>query len=235
MDQILSIESAIRTAQAEKKICIALFIDLSKAYDSVWHKGLIFKLQQIGIKGHLLAWLKEYLQGRTFKVFFEGEYSVPRKITTGVPQGAILSPLLFNVMTRDIPKISGVTISEFADDICFYIVGSGLPEIQSKFQNQINVFYAWTKDWGLNVNINKTKAMMFTNKRTPYPPLSLNGSPIEYVRSHRYLGMFLDSPKLTWKDHIQKLADGCISRVNILKMLSNPPLGSRSNHVTQSL
>ena len=220
IDQVSKLESDIRLALSEKKILVAVFIDLEKAFDSVWHLGLVYKLSRLGIKGKMLAWIKEYLQGRKYKVFFEGEYSSEKPIYSGVPQGAILSPLLFNVMMCDLPLENGVSSTEYADDIAFSFASSDPLEVQEKMNKQMDIFYKWCREWGLSINITKTKAMYFTNRRLVPPDIELSNVPLEYVPTYRYLGLLLDSPKLTWKNHIEFLKDSSAQRVNILKSVS---------------
>ena len=220
LDQIMILENDIRYALASKQILIAVFIDLSKAFDSVWHMGVLYKLQLLGIKGRMLRWIKDYLNERKFKVYFEGAYSSERPISSGVPQGAILSPLLFNVFTSDLPIGGDIKSTEYADDIVFYCLGQDIAGITAALQRQLDVFEAWTKEWGLEINVLKTKAMIFTNRKVNPLPLLMNDMPIEFVKTQKYLGLTLDSPKLLWESHIQELRDSSIKRVNVLKAIS---------------
>ena len=219
-EQICRLENFIHTNLSLKKISIVVFIDLSKAYDGIWHTGLLFKLQESGISGRTLNWIKEYLSGRTFKVLLEGVYSRDKKIKTGVPQGAILSPTLFNIMMKDIPHTEGVHNLEYADDIAFMCSGTTVQEICCNLEIHLDKFYKWTKTWGLQINLGKTKAMFFSRKTTLNPIIRLNNSQIQFVQSFRYLGMVLDSPRLSWKDHIQHLSTAAISGVNVMRALT---------------
>ena len=230
MDQIAKLENTIRTTYIEKKICLVIFIDLSKAYDTIWHTGLLYKLQQSGIKGKILKWIHEYVSNRSFKVFFEGEYSCEKKISSGVPQGSTLSPTLFNVMINDIPKLPGVFLSEYADDITFYCYGDSFNELKTLAQKQMDMLYKWTKTWGLKINPSKTKGMVFTNKRMGTPSnIYANEVPIEYVKTYKYLGMIFDAPGLKWKNHIDYIRDTSLSRINILKCISAKQWGADRN------
>lgn len=100
IDQAACFEIAVRTAIVNRQICIAVFFDLSNAFDKVWHTALIYKLVQSGISGRLLQWIREYLNDRLFQVYFDDEFSTNRSMSSGVPQGSTTSPLLFNVMLR---------------------------------------------------------------------------------------------------------------------------------------
>ena len=220
-DQIARVESSIRWAIASKQICLMVLIDLSKAYDLVWHLGLLHKLQEIGIKGKTLLWMREFLSNRAFKVYFEGHTSEEYKITAGVPQGSILSPLLFNIMLHDIPKTPGISSAEYADDITIFAVGNNMGDLLQLIQSHLNKIQTWARSWGLKISTLKTKAIFFTNKRNINPPpLTLGGITLDYVVEAKYLGMILDAPKLNWKLHVRDLKTALISRVNILKTLS---------------
>jgi len=226
LHQISILESKIKTALCTKQICITVFFDLTQAYDKVWRMGLLYKLVQMGIRGHMLGWLREYLSDRKFSVFYEGENSEYREANSGLPQGSALSPLLFNVMTADMPKLHGVTSIEYADDFAFCVSGRDLKQTNEKMQDAVNQLYEWTRRWGLEINHNKTKAMMFTLKKVSKPSLLLNDSEIAFVNDHKYLGMTLDAPKLNWKSHIDKLKSRCIPRMNILSAVSHYAWGA---------
>jgi hypothetical protein len=110
IDQVTRLDTAIRDSLRSKSVLVVVFCDFSNAFDTVWHNGLLYKLSRCGVQGRMLRWLRDYLTGRSFKVFFEGEYSVLHGIKAGVPQGAILSPTLFNVVMSDIPSVPGVRL-----------------------------------------------------------------------------------------------------------------------------
>ena len=126
LDQVARLENTIRCTLLNKQVCVAVFFDLSSAFNTVWHTALLYKLSTCGIRGRLLRCIAAYLEHRKFRVYFEGAYSTDREITSSVPQGAILSPILFNVMMRDTPKVANVTYSEYADDITICCVNSDI-------------------------------------------------------------------------------------------------------------
>ena len=93
--QLLETYHSIVKCIDEGKSCCMIFCDLSKAFDRVWHKGLLFKLQTYGVTGNLLEWFKIYLSDRKQKVMYKNVLSSSKTINTGVPQGSVLGPLLF--------------------------------------------------------------------------------------------------------------------------------------------
>lgn len=221
MDQVVKLEHHVRIALQQRKTCIAIFIDFSSAFDSIWHIGLLYKLAKIGITGRMLRWIESYLKNRTFKVFCQGSYSTSRNINTGVPQGSILSPLLFNVMLSDLPKLKNVFFSEYADDLLIYAVGPTQEVAEQYMQEQISRLYEWTQTWGLTINLDKTKGMVFKSGNYTNPLIKINNSPIEFVPTYKYLGMTLDAPRLIWVNHIEGLKISCLKRINLMKSISH--------------
>ena len=172
-DQISRIENQIKVALARQQVCVIVFFDIAKAYDTVWHLGLLVKMAKLGICGKMLRWVQEYLQARTFKVFFEGSYSSSRNISSSVPQGSSSAPSLFNIMVHDMPRVAGVYRSEFADDIAIAATGSDVCQVTSRVQEQINALGDWCKRWGLDLNVGKTKAMLFHEKTYSTPGIGV--------------------------------------------------------------
>jgi len=226
LDQIARIEMTVRKTIAQKKVMVAVFFDLSNAFDRVWHFALLFKLASVGVEGGMLRWLQNYLKNRQFSVYFEGENSNTRNITSGVPQGSILSPILFNIMVSDIPNSVNVTTSEYADDITIYSVNENVHQAGADTQLMIDKIESWCNRWGLKMNHSKTKAMLFTRKRVNNCNLTIANTPIEFVQQHKFLGMTLDSPCLKWKPHIKILKDSCLLKVNALKCIAHHEWGA---------
>jgi ribonuclease HI len=226
VDQLARLELTVRNTLVNRGICVCVFFDLSSAFDCVWHLALLYKLAACGIKGRLLKWIAAYLEDRDFKVLLDGEYSSVRNISSGVPQGAILSPVLFNVMLSDLPTTLGVAASEYADDITIYATGNDINTVTANIQRAVDNLYAFTTKWGLSLNYSKTKCMIFTRKHIQPLPVKINNVNIDFVEQHKFLGIILDSPGLVWKPHIQYLKDSSISRINLIKAISNNHWGA---------
>ena len=145
LDNISRYEQTIRKSIYENKYCISIFFDLSNAYDKVWHLGLLYKLVKCGIRGNLLRWIQSFLLNRSFKVYLDGEFSSVRKAKSGVPQGSILSPTLFNIMLSDLPQVEGVDIAEYADDILIYTTSKDIKQASDLIQKQVDAISTYTK------------------------------------------------------------------------------------------
>jgi len=226
IDQVARLEAAIRAALKTKSILLVAFCDLTLAFDKVWHTGLLYKLSQCGVRGTMLRWLRAYLTDRYFQVQFEGETSSMKTIKSGVPQGAILSPLLFNVMMRDLPSLPGVSTADYADDVTFFTSSPDMNTATNRLELQLSQFFEWAQSWGLTLNLSKTKCMCFTNKKVNPPPLNVNGIVLEYVQNAKYLGVVLDAPRLRWEPQINSLNLACIPFINLLQSISSRHWGS---------
>ena len=116
-DILCQLDHHIHDAYAHKQVMLALFIDLKGAFDSASHLGILWKLQKMGLTGPPLAWVRDFLEGRTFQVSIGGALSSPMPIGCGVPQGGVKSPNLFNVLLSDLPKTQHSHILAYADDL----------------------------------------------------------------------------------------------------------------------
>ncbi|KAF2351936.1 Reverse transcriptase domain [Trinorchestia longiramus] len=198
IDQVTNLEAAIRSTLVNKSIMLCRFVDFSSAVDTVWPMGVFYKLSRCGVWGTMWRWLRAYLKDRPFKVFMEDTYSSERIARSGVPQGAVLSPLLFNIMMYDTPVEEGIYSCEYTDDLAFYTQHPNLRITTDTLQQQLTALHNWSKQWGLKINFNKTMCMLFTNKRINPLPITVGGQQLEFTKQFKYLGVMLDSPQLRW-------------------------------------
>ena len=188
---------------------VACFFDLSKAFDRVWHRGLLHKLEHLGIRGQLLAWFKSYLIGRRQRVQVGSSFSTWQEIPAGVPQGSVLGPLLFLIYTIDLPASSirpGVSCSQFADDTALISTASSSATATTNLQESVNAASDWLLKWHLMVNASKTVTMKFSGREglnnATQLPVQLNGTQLRTVQMHRHLGLEIQCD-LRWGAHIQ--------------------------------
>ena len=160
--QLINIYHQIcRTFDNHQYSCL-VFFDISKAFDRVWHKGLLFKLKQNGINGKLLLWISNYLSNRKQKVIVKSSSSSLQVVTAGVPQGSVLGPLLFLIYVNDIAESVLSLTRLFADDSSLYFSASSLDDIEGIMNHDLRIVFSWASQWLVNFNPNKTEAMLFT-------------------------------------------------------------------------
>jgi hypothetical protein len=199
---IMHLLKAILETFHEREVMIALFLDLSKAFDCVEHDILIAKLERYGFRGVFLDLLSTYLRNRMQYVDIEGVYSNQLAVKYGVPQGSVLGPLLFLIYINDLnfilPNINKIL---FADDTVLYKMGRDCNEIIQEMNNEVKILCDWLNANGLALNKSKTKMIVFTNQQVNnVATLKINETPIEQVDKYKYLGMIIDE-KLTFDDH----------------------------------
>ena len=141
-----------------------MYIDLKSAFDKVWHKGVLYKLAKMGINGHLAKWINNYLQNRSIKVNIKATLSDPIPLNNGVPLGAILSPLLFDVMLNDFPSNSDIKVYSYAIDITISVKGNKVDDLKRKMQLNLRKVENWFDTWGLMLSPEKNSTQIFTRK-----------------------------------------------------------------------
>ena len=196
-----------------------VFLDISRAFDRVWHKGLLYKLQRCGIQGNVLQWISSYLADRQQRVCLDGEFSSWGNISAGVPQGSILGPLLFLIFINDITEIIQFSqIRLFADDTCLFIDVDNRQHCRDLIEIDLKAIHTWSEKWLVNFNVAKTKALTVSNRpdKDLNPPLSMNNVHIENVVSHKHLGVTL-TQNLSWGVHIDDIASKAMQRLNIIQ------------------
>ena len=201
----------------KKEVCV-VFCDISKAFDCVWHNGLLFKLRSMGIKGDLLAWFEDYLHIRKQRVILNGISSEWGNIKAGVPQGSVLGPLLFLIYIKDLASTVHSHIRLFADDTSIFIdIDKNIAESADILNADLKAMSEWAKRWLITFSPPKTESLLLswkTHKRD-HPPLVMDNTNITEVESHRHLGLTF-SHNLLWSDHIKDIALKANKRVDLM-------------------
>ena len=182
-----------------------VFLDFSKAFDCISHQLLLHKLRmQYGIDDVLLSWLASYLSSRTQRVLIDGKMSNFIPVTSGVPQGSILGPLLFLLYINDMPCVTTSSTALFADDSkCFRNIES-IDDCHA-LQNDLDNLYSWSNEWKMTFNPTKCKVMSVTRARNPLRfNYKLNNVSLDYVSVFTDLGVTLDF-KLDFSNHVQNI------------------------------
>ena len=183
----------------------AIFLDVEKAFDTVWHDGLLHKMMSMNIPLQLIKITESFLSDRTFSVKIENQNSAVRKANAGVPQGSCLSPTLFNIYTNDLPTNSNSRVSLFADDTMFYCSNHNARFASLQLQKQVNLASDWFKKWRLRINESKTIAILFgRTKTTNIKNIQLNNIQIPWSRCVKYLGVTIDH-KLNFSTHASNI------------------------------
>lgn len=222
--QLVRVSRTIRNAFAQKKSAGMVLLDIEKAYDSVWQEAIIFKLHRSRCPMYLVKILYSYLKNRTFRVSVNGSLSSQHQIPFGVPQGSVLSPVLYNVFTSDVVMIDGVIYTFFADDTGYLVVDSDPEIITTHLQAAENALENFQKKWRIKVNPSKTQAIFFTKKRAtrnlPSREINAAGLLIPWSDEVKYLGLVLDR-KLLFDKHVNYSIEKCRNLVRCLYSLIN--------------
>lgn len=201
LEQLHRISSIVEAALEGGGFCNAVFLDVSQAFDRVWHERLIYKLSKM-LPGNHVKILSSYVSNRFFRVRFEDSYSDFRPIRAGVPQGSVLSPILYSLYTSDLPRPrKGCRVGVFADDTVYVASAQNYGRTVHLLQESMLDVQEWTSHDRSKVNATKSENVVFTNRTYVHSPLVLNGDIIPHSMKARYLGLIMDS-KLKWKDHI---------------------------------
>jgi len=201
-----------------------VYLDFSKAFDTISHTLLIGKLRnQYNFSNKLLTWIVNYLEGRRQRVVMNNCTSEWLDVTSGVPQGSILGPLLFLLYINDMPSVStSCTTALFADD------AKCIKEILSQhdcvtLQNHLDKLYEWSVKWKMSFNPKKCKVLTVSRTNKFNFTYALNGVPLENVGTFRDLGVVVDKT-LSWSPHIE----GIISKAKKVCAMVRRSLGYKA-------
>ena len=219
--QLARLIHRLASALDEGHTTLACFYDLSKAFDRVWHRGLLAKLYHFGVRGQAHAWITNYLSDRRQCVRLNGCDSSWLAVPAGVPQGSVLGPLLFLAYTIDLPNCVAVPTScdQFADDTALTTVSPSPTECEGHLQRSVDATSTWLSEWKLAVNVDKTVSMEFT--RRPFSSdfaINLNGNTLKKVRMQRHFGLVLTSD-LRWTAHVNQVLSKAARLLHTLKRL----------------
>ena len=217
INQMLCITDNIYKALDCGKDVVMVYLDISKAFDKVWHKGLLYKLQCFGVGGSLLTWIGSYLSNRKQRVVLNGQESSILCSNAGVPQGSILGPLLFLIFVNDIEISIKSDMFIFADDVTLAKIYDLLSEAESCLNTDLNTISKWAERWMVSFNLEKTLFINFSFKknRANTPKIEFNGFQLKQVHEHKHLGIIL-SEDLKWSKHISHITSKANQRIGAL-------------------
>ena len=203
----------------------ALFLDISKAFDRVWHKGLLYKIKNFGIEGKLFNLIESFLSDRYQRVTINGQTSNWLPIKAGVPQGSILGPLLFLSFINDLPEGLISKVKLFADDTAIFSTVNTPIETQNELMHDLEKIRNWAIQWKMLFNPDQTKPIkevIFSkkNNKTNHPDLFFNNVQIDKCLYEKHLGLILDE-KLSFKQHIDEKIEKAMKIVGTIRRLNS--------------
>ena len=202
---LITLIDKITEALDQGELVIGIFLDFSKAFDSVDHDILLQKLELYGVQDIALKWFDSYLSNRLQYVTYNNVKSDKENVKCGVPQGSIVGPLLFLLYINDLTTVATTSLSVlFADDTNIFLSGKNLDSMSMTLNEQLTAIYEWLCCNKLSLNVLKTHYMIFTprNKKVNDINLYINKVPIGRVYVTKFLGVQIDS-QLNWKNHIE--------------------------------
>ena len=208
-DAIVHVMDKIYDNLNKKLSTIGVFIDFSKAFDTINREILITKLEKYGIRGIALNLMKSYFANRSQQVQLGDSFSQSLPINIGVPQGSVLGPILFLIYVNEIPCISNLfSTCMFADDTSLLFSGKFSDNLVRTCNEGLDLFTDWCCANRLSVNVDKTKYILFSNFSKPVDMqnLIINGTPIDQTHTIRFLGIQLDSD-LKFSSHLTNISN----------------------------
>ena len=206
-------------------ICGAVYLDLTKSFDTVDHRILVTKFITVGVSENSLAWFKSYLRNRKQRTSCGNELSEALPVDVGVPRGSILGPLLFLAYINDLPAVTKhCDVSLYADDTVLYSFAKEPGQLESKLNEDLYNVALWLKANKLTLNLSKTKSMLIGSHRKLANISSMSVSifdcNIESVNTFQYLGIIL-ATDFTWSDHVEHVITKVNQRLSLLRRIKH--------------
>ena len=219
LQALTSFLDIVTDALDNKNYIIALFLDLSKAFDTIDHNILLKKINTYGIRGLALDYIKSYISNRQQFVEIDGVASDLSRVNCGVPQGSSLGPVLFLLYINDLPNCTNLlNILLFADDATLICSSRDLPSLIITLNNELTKIANWFNANKLSLNASKSSYMIINNHKdaSVHPEILIGTTNLPQSHSAKFLGIDVDD-KLTWSTHIKNIEKKISSAIFIIR------------------
>ena len=215
-DHLFRLSQSIMESFNRGEHAVATFLDVEKAFDNVWHNGLRFKIFQLDLPTKMTRWLSDFLVGRLIQVNVNNFLSNEINSKAGVPQGSVLSQLLFLIYVNDLPAPHHKqnSLSQFADDTAQWAFSLNIHLAAKLLQQDLLKLAMWFAKWRIKLNPVKTKVIIFSRSilaRKTQLNLKLYGETLKIYSQVKFLGITFDS-QLTFQKHFEDILDRCNTR-----------------------
>ena len=236
-DHLFRLSQSIMESFNRGEHVVAAFLDVEKAFDNVWHNGLRYKIFQLDLPTKMTRWLSDFLVGRLIQVNVNNFFSNQINPKAGVPQGSVLSPLLFLIYVNDLPAPhhNQNSLSQFADDTAQWAFSLNVRFAAKLLQQDLLKLAMWCAKWRIKLNPEKTKVIIFSRSilaRKTELNLKLYGETLKIYPQVKFLGITFDS-QLKFKKHFEDILDRCNTRYHRLRLLANQKSGPSPSTLIQ--
>ena len=236
-DHLFRLSQSIMESFNKGEHVVAAFLDVEKAFDNVWHNGLRYKIFQLDLPTKMTRWISDFLVGRLIQVNVNNFFSNQINPKAGVPQGSVLSPLLFLIYVNDLPAPhhNQNSLSQFADDTAQWAFSLSVRIAAKLLQQDLLNLAMWCAKWRIKLNPEKTKVIIFSRSilaRKTELNLKLYGETLKIYPQVKFLGITFDS-QLNFKKHFEDILDRCNTRYYRLRLLANKKWGPSPSSLIQ--
>ena len=238
-DHLFRLSQSIMESFNRGEHVVAAFLDVEKAFDNVWHNGLRYNIFQLGLPTKMTRWLSDFLVGQLIQINVNSFLSNQINPKTWVPQGSVLSPLLFLIYVNDLPPPHHKqnSLSQFADDTAQWAFSLNVKFAANLLQQDLLKLATWCAKWRIKLNPEKTKVIIFSRSllaRKAELNLALYGEPLKIYPQVKFLGIIFDS-KLTFQKGFTKTCNHPQSPPITPNHPQSPNSHPQSSSITQNI